>query len=100
MESGAVRQRFRAASDHPARVSARIRWIFASISRAACIETGAGKQGHSRRAGSAFVYQMEGAARLTGSIDRKKISLEGHAFSETFRLQPPNKFSTELANVG
>jgi len=31
---------------------------------------------------------MEGKARLTGSIDRKKINLEGHAFSETFRLEP------------
>lgn len=53
-------------------------------------ETGAGKQGLFRAEPGArsFFIQMEGAAHLTGSIDRKKINLDGHAFSETFRLQP------------
>jgi hypothetical protein len=53
-------------------------------------ETGAGKQGLFRAdpAARSFFIQMEGKARLTGSIDRKKINLEGHAFSETFRLEP------------
>ena len=53
-------------------------------------ETGAGKQGLFRADPTArsFFIQMEGKARLTGSIDRKKINLEGHAFSETFRLEP------------
>jgi hypothetical protein len=52
-------------------------------------ETGAGKQGLFRADPNArsFFIQMEGRAHLTGSIDRKKIKLEGHAFSETFRLQ-------------
>jgi len=53
-------------------------------------ETGAGKQGLFRADPSArsFFIQMEGTAQLTGSIDRKKINLVGHAFSETFRLEP------------
>jgi len=53
-------------------------------------ETGAGKQGLFRADPDArsFFIQMEGRARLTGSIDRKKINIEGHAFSETFRLEP------------
>lgn len=52
-------------------------------------ETGAGKQGLFRADPNArsFFIQMEGRAKLTGSIDRKKINLEGHAFSETFRLE-------------
>lgn len=52
-------------------------------------ETGAGKQGLFRADPNArsFFIQMEGRAHLTGSMDGKKIKLEGHAFSETFRLQ-------------
>lgn len=54
-------------------------------------ETGEGKQGLFRASESArsFFIQMEGKARLTGSIDRKKLDLTGHAFSETFRLERP-----------
>jgi len=56
-------------------------------------ETGAGKQGLFRAEAGArsFFIQMEGTAHLTGSIDRKKISVEGHAFSETFRLEKQTK---------
>ena len=56
-------------------------------------ETGAGKQGLFRADPNArsFFIQMEGRAHLTGSIDRKKINLEGHAFSEAFRLQEQTK---------
>jgi hypothetical protein len=56
-------------------------------------ETGAGKQGLFRADPSArsFFIQMEGRAHLTGLIDRKKINLDGHAFSETFRLQEQTK---------
>ncbi|HET6348583.1 MAG TPA: hypothetical protein VFH88_05805 [Candidatus Krumholzibacteria bacterium] len=52
-------------------------------------ETGAGKQGLFRADANArsFFIQMEGTARLTGSIDRKRVDLSGHAFSETFRLE-------------
>jgi len=52
-------------------------------------ETGAGKRGLFRAEPGArsFFIQMEGTAHLTGSVDRKKINLTGHAFSETFRLQ-------------
>jgi hypothetical protein len=52
-------------------------------------ETGGGKQGLFRADPNArsFFIQMEGTAHLTGSIDRKKIKLDGHAFSETFRLE-------------
>ena len=51
-------------------------------------ETGGGKQGLFRADPNArsFFIQMEGRARLTGSIDRKKVDLTGHAFSETFRI--------------
>jgi hypothetical protein len=56
-------------------------------------ETGAGKQGLFRAEPGArsFFIQMEGVAHLTGSIDRKKIKLDGHAFSETFRLEKQTK---------
>jgi hypothetical protein len=59
------------------------------VSRRVESETGAGKQGLFRAEPGArsFFIQMEGAARLTGSIDRKKINFTGHAFSETFRLE-------------
>lgn len=52
-------------------------------------ETGAGKQELFRAAPGArsFFIQMEGRARLTGTIDRKKVDLAGHAFAETFRLE-------------
>jgi hypothetical protein len=56
-------------------------------------ETGAGKQGLFRAEAGArsFFIQMEGTAHLTGSIDRKKINVAGHAFSETFRLETQTK---------
>ncbi|HET6463748.1 MAG TPA: hypothetical protein VFH33_08100, partial [Candidatus Krumholzibacteria bacterium] len=59
------------------------------VTRQVASETGAGKQGLFRADPNArsFFIQMEGTAQLTGSIDRKKINLEGHAFSETFRLE-------------
>jgi hypothetical protein len=52
-------------------------------------ETGGGKQGLFQADPNArsFFIQMEGRARLTGALDRKKIDIEGHAFSETFRLE-------------
>ena len=52
-------------------------------------ETGGGKQGLFQADPNArsFFVQMEGKARLTGSIDRKKVDVTGHAFSETFRLE-------------
>lgn len=64
-----------------------------AVTRRVESETGAGKQGLFRADPDArsFFIQMEGKARLTGSIDRKKINLEGHAFSETFRLQEQTK---------
>jgi hypothetical protein len=59
------------------------------VSRRVESETGAGKQGlfRAQPGTRSFFIQMEGAARLTGSIDRKKINFTGHAFSETFRLE-------------
>jgi hypothetical protein len=53
-------------------------------------ETGEGKQGLFRADPNkrSFFIQMEGKAHLTGTIDRKKVDLRGHAFSETFRLEP------------
>lgn len=61
-----------------------------AVTRRVESETGAGKQGLFRADPDArsFFIQMEGTAQLTGSIDRKKINLTGHAFSETFRLEP------------
>jgi len=61
-----------------------------AVTRRVESETGAGKQSLFRaEAGHrSFFIQMEGTARLTGSIDRKKIDVEGHAYSETFRLEP------------
>ncbi|HEX6790165.1 MAG TPA: hypothetical protein VF247_02545, partial [Candidatus Krumholzibacteria bacterium] len=55
-------------------------------------ETG-GKQGLFRAAPDArsFFIQMEGRAHLTGSLDRKKVDVSGHAFSETFRLEKQTK---------
>jgi hypothetical protein len=52
-------------------------------------ETGGGKQGLFQADPNArsFFIQMEGRARLTGTIDRKKIDVDGHAFSETFRVE-------------
>jgi hypothetical protein len=60
------------------------------ITRRVESETGGGKQGLFRADPKArsFFIQMEGRAHLTGTIDRKKIDLTGHAFSETFRLEP------------
>lgn len=59
------------------------------VTRSVESETGAGKQGlfRAQPGHRSFFIQMEGRALLTGSIDRKKINFEGHAFSETFRLQ-------------
>jgi hypothetical protein len=53
-------------------------------------ETGGGKEGLFRADPDArsFFIQMEGRARLTGKIDRKSVDLTGHAFAETFRLEP------------
>ena len=51
-------------------------------------ETG-GKQGlfQADPGARSFFIQMEGRARLTGALDRKKLDLSGHAFAETFRLE-------------
>ena len=60
------------------------------VTRAVESETGGGKQGLFRADENArsFFIQMEGRARLTGMAGRKRVELTGHAFSETFRLQP------------
>jgi hypothetical protein len=56
-------------------------------------ETGGGRKGLFQADPNArsFFLQMEGRARLTGSLDRKKIDLSGHAFAETFRLERETK---------
>jgi len=51
-------------------------------------ETGGGEQPLFRADETArsFFIQMEGRARLTGTLDGAKVDVSGHAYSETFRI--------------
>ena len=58
------------------------------VDRHVASETGGGEQPLFRAEETArsFFIQMEGRARLTGTLDGDKINLSGHAYSETFRI--------------
>jgi hypothetical protein len=53
-------------------------------------ETGGGEQPLFRADESArsFFIQMEGRARLSGTLDGSPVDLDGHAYAETFRVHP------------
>lgn len=64
--------------------------IHMDVNRRFVAETGGGEQPLFRADANrrSFFFQLEGAARLTGRVGGKRIDTEGHAYSETFRVDP------------
>jgi hypothetical protein len=58
------------------------------VERRVLAETGGGEQPLFRADAVArsFFIQMEGTARLTGTMDGARVDLTGHAYAETFRI--------------